>query len=110
MWSPSLRSPQLSRGAGMDACECSGGARAGSLRPERHNRNPRAQCGAAGKCSSQRSRGPEVVSQFRCFSFTTDRTPMFTDSRGDLSRGHSHVFEVTGTSDQVDHILAVTVG
>ncbi|KAJ1154459.1 hypothetical protein NDU88_007211 [Pleurodeles waltl] len=27
MWSPSIRSPQLSRGAGMDACECSGGAR-----------------------------------------------------------------------------------
>ncbi|KAJ1163012.1 hypothetical protein NDU88_003475 [Pleurodeles waltl] len=31
MWSPSLRSPQLSRGAGMDACECSGGARAGDV-------------------------------------------------------------------------------
>ncbi|KAJ1154792.1 hypothetical protein NDU88_007535 [Pleurodeles waltl] len=81
MWSPSLRTPQPSRGAGMDACECSGGARPGSLRPERHNRKPRAPCGAAGKYSS-----------------------------GDLSRGHSHVFEVTGTSDQVDHIHAVTVG
>ncbi|KAJ1216404.1 hypothetical protein NDU88_004006 [Pleurodeles waltl] len=33
-------------------------ARAGSLRPERHNRKPRTPCGAAGKCSSQRSRGP----------------------------------------------------
>ncbi|KAJ1174298.1 hypothetical protein NDU88_006120 [Pleurodeles waltl] len=42
----------------MDACECSGGARAGSLRPERHNRKPRAPGGAAGKRSSQRSRGP----------------------------------------------------
>ncbi|KAJ1154793.1 hypothetical protein NDU88_007536 [Pleurodeles waltl] len=101
MWSPSLRTPQPSRGAGMDACECSGGARAGSLRPERHNRKPRAPCGPLGN---------EVVGQFRCFSFTTDRTSMFTDSSGDLSRGHSHVFEVTGTSDQVDHILAVTVG
>ncbi|KAJ1135771.1 hypothetical protein NDU88_002202 [Pleurodeles waltl] len=60
MWSPSLRSPQLSWGAGMDACECSGGARAGSLRPERHNRKPRAPCRAAGKCSSQRSRSPKL--------------------------------------------------
>ncbi|KAJ1192764.1 hypothetical protein NDU88_002070 [Pleurodeles waltl] len=48
MWSPSLRSPQLSRGAGMDACECSGGAQARSLRPERHNRKPRAPCGPLG--------------------------------------------------------------
>ncbi|KAJ1171838.1 hypothetical protein NDU88_003696 [Pleurodeles waltl] len=42
----------------MDACEWSGGARAGSLRPERHKRKPRATSGVAGKCSSQRSRGP----------------------------------------------------
>ncbi|KAJ1136931.1 hypothetical protein NDU88_003345 [Pleurodeles waltl] len=42
----------------MDACECSGGARAGSLRPERHTRKPRAPYRAAGKCRSQRSRNP----------------------------------------------------
>ncbi|KAJ1180288.1 hypothetical protein NDU88_005510 [Pleurodeles waltl] len=42
----------------MDACECSGGARAGSLRPERHTRKPRAPYGAAGKRSSQRSHNP----------------------------------------------------
>ncbi|KAJ1207081.1 hypothetical protein NDU88_002473 [Pleurodeles waltl] len=42
----------------MDACECSGGARAGSLRPERRTRKPRAPYGAAGKRSSQRSHNP----------------------------------------------------
>ncbi|KAJ1100093.1 hypothetical protein NDU88_005182 [Pleurodeles waltl] len=42
----------------MDACECSGGARAGSLQPERHTRKPRAPYGAAGKRSSQRSHNP----------------------------------------------------
>ncbi|KAJ1100092.1 hypothetical protein NDU88_005181 [Pleurodeles waltl] len=42
----------------MDACECSGGARAGSLRPERHTRKPRAPYGAAEKRSSQRSHNP----------------------------------------------------
>ncbi|KAJ1155594.1 hypothetical protein NDU88_008323 [Pleurodeles waltl] len=45
----------------MDAYECSGGARARSLRPERHNRKPRAPCGATGKCSPQRSRDPTTL-------------------------------------------------
>ncbi|KAJ1197669.1 hypothetical protein NDU88_001525 [Pleurodeles waltl] len=42
----------------MDAGECSGGARAGSLRPESHTRKPRAPYRAAGKRSSQWSRNP----------------------------------------------------
>ncbi|KAJ1099056.1 hypothetical protein NDU88_004160 [Pleurodeles waltl] len=58
VWLPWSRLPQLSRGAGIDACECSGGARAGSLRHERHTRKPRVPYGAAGKCSSQRSHIP----------------------------------------------------
>ncbi|KAJ1198144.1 hypothetical protein NDU88_001988 [Pleurodeles waltl] len=42
---PHSRAPQLSRGAGMNAGECKGGARAGRFRPEHHQRKPRVSSG-----------------------------------------------------------------
>ncbi|KAJ1153995.1 hypothetical protein NDU88_006752 [Pleurodeles waltl] len=65
----------------MDACECSGGARAGSLRPERHTRKPRAPYGAAGKRSSQRSRNPGCCCELLPGSRPPPWTPRGTTER-----------------------------